>query len=120
MKPKHKIVENLIKIMNDKGLNKSTFASIVGFPEPKWNKISNGEQGLNINDFSIIAERLNMREIDIITYPEIYVNRNTVSGHTGRFLIVADVPSETRDFIFDVLEKKNDGSRIISNHKLFD
>ncbi|GHU85412.1 hypothetical protein FACS1894153_0580 [Bacteroidia bacterium] len=71
---RHFIVENLIKIMNDKKITKVAFAELVGFLEPKWNKISNGKQLLNVNELSNIARKLNMREVDIITYPEVYVS----------------------------------------------
>ncbi|MDR3095248.1 MAG: hypothetical protein LBU62_11510, partial [Bacteroidales bacterium] len=43
---------------------------LIGFTEPKWNKISNGRQALDIYELSKIAENLQMREIDIYTYPK--------------------------------------------------
>jgi len=64
------VVENLIKIMNDKKLSKSSFANLIEFPEAKWNKIANGKQRLSVNELLIIAEKLRMREIDIFTYPK--------------------------------------------------
>ena len=66
----HFIIDQLIKIMNDRKLNKSTFAGLIGFPEAKWNKISNGNQSLSIDEFSFIAEKLQMREVDIFTFPD--------------------------------------------------
>ena len=64
------VVQNLIKIMNDKKLNKVSFANLIGFPEAKWNKIANGKQRLSVNELSIIAEKLQVQEIDIFTYPK--------------------------------------------------
>lgn len=69
----HFVIDNLIKIMNDRKLTKSAFADLIMFPEPKWNKISNGKQSLNLDDLSFIAEKLQIRELDIYTYPKIYV-----------------------------------------------
>ena len=69
-KQNHFLVENLIKIMNDKKLSKSSFAELIDFPEAKWNKISNGNQSLKVEEISKIAEKLQMREIDIFTYPK--------------------------------------------------
>jgi transcriptional regulator with XRE-family HTH domain len=66
----HYVIENLIKIMNDRGLTKAAFARIIGFSVSKWNKISNGTQGLYVDEISNIAQSLNMREIDIYTYPK--------------------------------------------------
>jgi DNA-binding Xre family transcriptional regulator len=68
----HYVVENLNRIMNDKKLTKVAFANLIGFPEPKWNKISNGVQSLSVEDLSKIAENLQMRDIDILTYPKTY------------------------------------------------
>jgi len=72
---KHFLVDNLIKIMNDSKLNKVQFADKIGFPEAKWNKISNGRQDIDVSEISKIAEKLRMREIDIYTYPDKYVKK---------------------------------------------
>jgi len=58
--------------MNDRSLRQNTFASIVGFPESKMSKILAGTQKMSVDDLSKIAISLNMREIDIITYPKIF------------------------------------------------
>jgi transcriptional regulator with XRE-family HTH domain len=71
------VVENLIKIMNIRKLSKASFADLIGFQESKWNKISNGNQSLSVDDLSKIAEKLQMREIDIYTYPDIFVELNS-------------------------------------------
>ncbi|MCL1868323.1 MAG: helix-turn-helix transcriptional regulator [Paludibacter sp.] len=68
----HFVVENLIKIMNDRKLTKVEFADLIEFPEAKWNKISNGWQALKVDEISKIAEKLQMREIDIYTFPKIF------------------------------------------------
>jgi len=73
----HFVIEKLIKIMNDKKLTKSAFAELVGFPEAKWNKISNGRQSMSIDELSNIAEKLQMREIDILTWPKVFVEFNS-------------------------------------------
>jgi DNA-binding Xre family transcriptional regulator len=68
----HYVVENLIKIMNDRKLSKTAFAELIGLDEPKWNKISNGIQSLKVGELSKIAENLQMRDIDVMTYPRVY------------------------------------------------
>ncbi len=68
----HKVISNLNKIQINSGLTKSSFALTIGYPESKWNKISNGHQNLSIDELSNIAEKLSMREIDIYTYPNKY------------------------------------------------
>ncbi|MCL2434960.1 MAG: helix-turn-helix transcriptional regulator [Lentimicrobiaceae bacterium] len=74
----HFVVKNLIKLMNDRDLNKTKFAELIDFKEPKWNKISNGNQSLSVDEISKIAEKLDMREIDLFTYPDkFYEPKNT-------------------------------------------
>ena len=65
----HPIVSNINKIVEDKHLTKTGFAELVGISEPKWNKISNGAQGLSLWELSKIAEVLGISICDIVTYP---------------------------------------------------
>lgn len=43
---------------------------MIGLPEAKWNKISNGKQNLTVQELSKIARLLNLEEVDIYTYPQ--------------------------------------------------
>ncbi|MDR0828804.1 MAG: helix-turn-helix transcriptional regulator [Prevotellaceae bacterium] len=79
-KEKSFVIENLLKIMNDKKLTKVAFSELVGMPEPKWNKIANGKQNLSVNELSEIAEKLRMKEIDILTYPKKFAEVGTVNS----------------------------------------
>jgi len=72
----HIVVENLNKIMVNRKMSKVNFANLIDIPEAKWNKISNGQQNLDLHDLSKIAINLKMREIDIFTYPEIYERKS--------------------------------------------
>jgi DNA-binding Xre family transcriptional regulator len=83
----HFVVENLVKIMNEKKLTKTAFAELVGFRESKWNKITNGVQRLDVTELSEIAEKLQMREIDIYTYPDIYTANNLDSDVKAQLTI---------------------------------
>ena len=72
----HIVVNNLIKIMNERKLNKTEFAELICFKEPKWNKISNGNQSLSVKELSKIAEKIGLREIDLFTYPDKFYVHN--------------------------------------------
>lgn len=65
----HYVVENLIKIMNDRKLTKVGFANLIGIPESKWNKIANGKQELRLSELSEIARKLEISDVDIFSYP---------------------------------------------------
>jgi predicted transcriptional regulator len=101
-KSKHFIVENLIKIMNEKGLTKTAFADKIGFPEAKWNKISNGKQFLSVDELSIIAEKLRMREIDIFTYPKIFVEADRVNSDV-KTQITIELKEEMKQKVLELI-----------------
>lgn len=69
---KNFVVENLRKKMYDSNMNGSQFAEKIDMPEAKFNKILNGKQNLKVDEISEIARKLQMREIDLFTYPEKY------------------------------------------------
>ena len=119
-KPKqvHFVVERLIKIMNDRKLKKSSFAELIGFPEPKWNKISNGWQSLNIEDVSKIAEKLRLREIDIFTYPDVYVDKNSIQKQEERFFVAFEVSANKRDYLLNSVLDDKDDCKIVSDYKV--
>lgn len=68
---------NLRKIMNDRGLTQATLASYANTSASQFSKILNGVVSLSLEQLSNLAQSLSMREIDIITYPEIYKNANS-------------------------------------------
>jgi DNA-binding Xre family transcriptional regulator len=102
----HFVVDNLIKIMNDRKLKKVDFANIIGFPEAKWNKISNGKQLLNVDDLSKIARNLGMREIDILTYPLEYVE-SLKKENAPRTLITVELKEELKEDVLSRVLGKN-------------
>lgn len=101
----HPVVENLNNIMKDKGLSKIEFANLCEFPEPKWNKISNGKQELSLWELSKIASSLKMPVQDIITYPDKYVKLE--DGNTGeRVSITFEVSPDKRDMLLRLVTQK--------------
>ena len=68
----HPIVLNLIKILDDNKIERKNIFDTCGFSESKLSKIFKGTQKLRIDELSKIAKSLNMREIDIITYPKVF------------------------------------------------
>jgi len=111
----HIVVQNLIKIMNDNKLNKTEFADKIGFKEAKWNKISNGNQSLDVYEISKIAEKLLCREIDIFTYPKKFYEIEKKDADI-KAQIVIEVREELKDDVLQlVLGKSN--LKIINNKK---
>lgn len=98
----HFVVENLLKIMKDRGLNKVEFANLLGIAEAKWNKISNGKQELLIVELSDFARKLEMKEIDIYTYPNVYRLEN---NQAERISVTFEVSPDKRDMLLKLVTK---------------
>lgn len=72
------IIKNLRKIMADKSLTQATMARYADTSASQFSKILNGTVQLSLEQLSNLATSLSMREIDIITYPEIYVSKEEI------------------------------------------
>lgn len=68
-----RVIDNLRKIMNERNLTQSTMADYAGISRSQFSKVLNRNVQLSMEQFSKIAHGLSMREIDIITYPQKYV-----------------------------------------------
>lgn len=70
-----KIVENIRKIMHDRSLTQASMAEFMGTSESQFSKILNGKVQLSLWQLENLATALSMREIDIITYPQVYIEK---------------------------------------------
>jgi hypothetical protein len=101
------VVDNLIKIMNDKRLSKVAFSQLIELSEAKWNKISNGSQNLCVDELSNIARKLRMKEIDIYTYPDKYRKIEPQSSEIKTILSV-ELKEELKNQVVELIfGKKN-------------
>lgn len=68
------IIQQLRNIMNDNGIKQSTMAGYAGMTDSQFSKIMNRKVALSLRQLSNIATNLNMREIDIYTYPHKFID----------------------------------------------
>ena len=68
------IVGNIRKIMNDRNLTQNAVAHCLGTSESQFSKILKGDVKLSINQLENFARNLSIPVIDVITYPDVYVN----------------------------------------------
>ena len=92
--------------MNDRKLKKVDFADLIGLPEAKWNKISNGKQSLNVDDLSKIARSLKIREIDIFTFPKKYFEPSKKDNGT-QTLVTIELKEEKKDQVLKIVLGEN-------------
>ena len=79
MKLSEKIIQNLVKIKNEKNFTQKAIGQMGGIDESQFSRVLNGSVGLSMDQLEDIASGLGMNLIDIITYPEVYVPRTSIS-----------------------------------------
>jgi transcriptional regulator with XRE-family HTH domain len=67
------LVENILKILNTKGLIQADLVALTGWDKSVVSRIISGRRGFDVNELSKIATVLEMPILDIITYPDKYV-----------------------------------------------
>lgn len=72
-RPQDRIIRNIVKILNDRGLTRASLTDALDVSEGTVSKLLNGTTKLTYDSLSKIAKEFSMKEIDIITYPEQYV-----------------------------------------------
>jgi len=105
---KERLLANIVRIRQQKGFSQDYVANKLGKKQSGYALIENGNRGLDYEVLLQIAIILEMRVIDIITYPEVY---NSGKPSSTKVLVELDVtPDEfiqmgLKDKIVRVLEK---------------
>lgn len=71
-KPSVDLAQQLRKILLDKGITQATMAEYADVSESQFSRVLSGAVQLSLRQLAMIASNLNMREIDIYTYPDKY------------------------------------------------
>ena len=64
----HPIIDNIRKIIKDRGISQKAMAEYAGTSASQFSKILNGEVQLSLRQISNIATNIGLREIDLFTY----------------------------------------------------
>jgi transcriptional regulator with XRE-family HTH domain len=65
--------ENIRKLMIDRELSQAAIADYMDTTASQLSKIFSGECNFNLRHIANLASALSLREIDIFTYPDVYV-----------------------------------------------
>lgn len=68
-----KVIENIKKIRTERGISRKEFAERLGIDESNVSRLENGKRGLEVDTLAKIAQILNLRIIDLFTWPDRYV-----------------------------------------------
>lgn len=101
------VINNIRKIMNDRHLKQATLAEYMGCPPSSVSKIFNGYQSLSLDNISNLATALSMREIDIITYPDVYVEREKRIDEPIEAVLQIKLMKEKKDQVLKLIFGEN-------------
>lgn len=102
-----KVVQNIKEIRLKKGINQELIADALNFDIANWSRIENGKQELKVDHLEKVAKVLGVEVIDLFTYPEVYVNKNTLE-QAERISVTFEVSPDKRDILLSLVTKKRD------------
>lgn len=102
-----RIVRNIRKIMNERGLYQARLAMEADLSEKTLSKILKGDQHLSLENFSKIAMALSLREIDLITYPDRYDLTGDVEHGPAEVLLQMRLTKEKKDQVLKLVFGEN-------------
>lgn len=95
-----KIAEKIRNIIDDKKLSQAVVAQYAGTSPSQFSRMLNGKLALSLQHVANIATELHMEFIDILTYPDKYVNSNIKSNDsTEKVSITFEVDPQKRDYL---------------------
>ncbi len=98
---------NIRKYLNDKGLRQAFIAHNSDYTEGKVSKILNGDQTMTIEDLSIFAKALSLREIDLLTYPDMYYKKEDTEAEPVEAVLQIKLKQDKKDQVLKLVFGEN-------------
>lgn len=102
------IASNILKILNDKGLKPADISRKSGMSQSDLSKRLKGSTKFSLSDVSKIANALSIREIDIITYPDIYVRKEEATSEPIEAILQIKLQRDKKDQVLKLIFGDND------------
>lgn len=102
-KIEERLIENILKAMNDKGWIRSRLATEADMSEQAISKIIHGDQRLTLVYLSKIAKALSLREIDLFTYPDIYVKQDESGSGPTEVLLQLRLTKDKKEQVLKLI-----------------
>ena len=98
-----KIVDNIRKIMVERRLTQAALADFLDVSESQFSKILNKKHQLSILQLEKIARGLSMKEIDIITYPQVYVEKGQGGDEPIEAILQIKLKKDKKDQVLNLI-----------------
>ena len=102
-----KIVENIRKIMVERKFTQATFAEYMGITPGQFSKILSGTHGLSFLQLEKLATALSLNEMDIITYPNVYVEKGKTEAEPVEAILQIKLQKEKKDQVLKLIFGEN-------------
>jgi transcriptional regulator with XRE-family HTH domain len=103
------ILYNIKKIRQEKGISQEYLANKLNIDVANYSRLESGKHELKISHIAIIAKVLQVREIDIFTYPRIFVDKDTVQ-HADKVSVTFEISPDNIDLLLQLISKKINGN----------
>ena len=97
------IKRNIRKIMSDRGYTQASMAEFMNTSESQFSKILSGKVKLSLAQLESLASNLSMREIDIITYPEVYLEKSKAEAEPIEALLQIKLRNSKKNQVLKML-----------------
>lgn len=102
------IINNLRKIMNEKGLTQAAIAEYADTTPSQFSKIMSGQVQLSLVQLSNIARGLSIREIDVLTYPDVYIKKAEGASEPVEAVLQIKLNKTKKDQVLKLVFGEND------------
>ena len=99
------LVQNIITLRKKKGFNQQVIADAIDRDVSNWSKVEQGKQSVQVDDLEKIANCLDVRVIDLFTYPDRYIKADDI-GVGERISVTFEVSPDKRDILLSLVTKK--------------
>lgn len=97
------IVNNIRKILKDKGVKQKDLVNDVTITEHGISRTLTGKRTMNVDDLAIIASALGVRVVDIITYPDVWVPAEEKEGEPVKAVLQIELKKDKKDQVLKLL-----------------
>lgn len=100
------VVQNIIAIRKEKGLNQENIADALDIDPSVVSKIENGNRQLKVDELAKIAEILKEDIIYLFTYPKRYIDKDTLKGQ-DRISVTFEISPDKRDYLLRLVTQQD-------------
>lgn len=102
MKLQEQLRSSIAKLMQDKGITRTSLGQIMHTDSSQVSRILNGEANFTLRHVELIADYFNLRAIDIFTYPDLFTKQGA-EGSSTDVLIQLRLSNEKKEQVLRAL-----------------